>query len=155
MRPSLYLRAGVSLIVAGLILLAVNVGFSAESSPVGKWRSIDDNTGKERSIIVITEENGELKGTVEKIFTQPGDDPTHICKLCNGDRKDKPIVGMNIMWGLKKYDDTWSGGEILDPKNGKTYKCKLSLEDGGKKLKVRGYIGISLIGRTQTWHREE
>lgn len=124
-------------------------------SPVGVWRTIDDKTKKERSVIRISEvEGGELRGVVEKIFDQPGDDPAHLCKECKGDRKDQPIIGMAILWGLKKQDDGWAGGEILDPKNGKIYRAKMSLSEDGNSLNVRGFIGVSLIGRTQTWHRE-
>ena len=124
-------------------------------SPAGAWRSVDDKTKTERSIIRVTEVNGEFQGVVERIFDQPGDDPAHLCKECKGDRKDKPIIGMTILWGLKKDGDGWAGGEILDPKNGKIYRCKMSLSEDGKSLNVRGFIGISLLGRTQTWLRQE
>ena len=139
---------------AVLALLAGNT-FADTKSPVGVWKSIDDKTKSERSIIRITEVNGELNGVVEKLFDQPGDDPAHLCKECKGDRKDKPIVGMTILWGLKKDGDTWAGGEILDPHNGKIYRCKMTLSEDGKSLNVRGFIGISLIGRSQTWWREQ
>ena len=129
--------------------------FADTGSPVGKWRTIDDKSKKERSIIVITENNGELQGVVEKLFDQPGDDPAHLCKECQGDRKDKPIIGMTILWGLKRQNDGWGGGEILDPKNGKIYRCKMSLSADGNSLRVRGFIGVSLLGRTQTWQREQ
>ncbi len=135
-------------------------GFSANiladaGSPVGTWRTIDDKTKKERSIIEISEANGELTGVVKKLFDQPGEDPAHLCKDCKDARKDQPIIGMTIMWGLKKQSDGWGGGEILDPKNGKIYRAKMSLSEDGKSLKVRGFIGISLIGRTQIWLREK
>lgn len=143
-----------SLFVAAALMVASNLA-AAAGSPVGTWRSIDDKTKQDRSIIRVTEENGELRGVVEKIFDQPGDDPAHLCKECKEERKDKPIVGMTILWGLKKDGDAWAGGEILDPKNGKTYRCKMTLSDDGKSLNVRGFIGISLIGRTQTWWREQ
>ena len=80
---------------------------------------------------------------------QPADS---ICDQCPGDKKDKPVIGLEIMWDLKPYKDYWSYGEILDPENGKTYKCSIWLEDNDL-LKVRGYIGFSALGRTQTWHR--
>jgi uncharacterized protein (DUF2147 family) len=92
---------------------------------------------------------------VEKIFDQPDDDPEHLCKECKGDRKDKPIVGMTILWGLKKDGDAWTGGEILDPKNGKIYRCKITPSADGKSVDVRGFIGVSFIGRSQTWLRQE
>ncbi len=125
------------------------------SGPAGVWKTIDDKTKKERSIVRITEVNGEFRGVVEKLFDQPGDDPAHLCKDCKDERKDKPIVGMTILWGLKKDGAGWAGGEILDPKNGKIYRCKMTLGQDGKTLNVRGFIGISLIGRSQTWHREQ
>jgi uncharacterized protein (DUF2147 family) len=143
------------LVAAMLMMMLAGAALADTSSPAGVWKSIDDKTKKERSIIRITDVNGEFKGVVEKIFDQPGDDPAHLCKECKDERKDKPIVGMTILWGLKKDGDGWSGGEILDPKNGKIYRAKMSLSEDGKSLKVRGFIGISLIGRTQTWHREQ
>jgi uncharacterized protein (DUF2147 family) len=142
------------LFVAVAVMMASNLA-AAAGSPVGTWRSIDDKTKQERSIIRITEENGVLKGVVEKLFDQPGDDPGHLCKECKDERKDKPIIGMTILWGLKKDGDTWAGGEILDPKNGKIYRCKMTPSEDGKSLDVRGFIGISLIGRTQSWLRQE
>jgi uncharacterized protein (DUF2147 family) len=143
-----------SLVVAATLMIASNFAVAADS-PVGTWRTIDDKSKQARSIIKITEENGELKGVVEQLFDQPGDDPAHLCKECKGERKDKPIIGMTILWGLKKDGDTWGGGEILDPHNGKIYRCKMTLSDDGKSLNVRGFIGISLLGRTQTWLREK
>jgi len=142
--------------VAGFIALALSGGnaWAQDASPVGVWKSIDDKTRKERSIIRITEANGELQGVVEKIYDQPGDDPAHLCKECKGDLKDKPIVGMKILWGLKNDGAAWKGGEILDPKNGRVYSAKITPSKDGKSLDVRGFIGVSLIGRTQTWLKE-
>lgn len=143
--------------IMSVMLLAMFSGLlHAESmSPVGVWRTIDDKTKKERSVIRISEtESGELRGVVEKIFDQPGDDPAHLCKECKAERKDQPIIGMTILWGLKKEGEGWAGGEILDPKNGKIYRAKMSLSEDGNSLNVRGFIGVSLIGRTQVWHRE-
>ncbi|WP_224243548.1 DUF2147 domain-containing protein [Hyalangium gracile] len=124
-------------------------------SPVGRWTTIDDETKKPKSVIAIYEEGGKLFGKIEKTFPEPNEEQNPVCKKCEGALKDKPIIGMVIMRDLKKDDDEWSGGTILDPSNGKTYKVKISVEDGGKKLKVRGYIGLSLIGRTQHWVRAE
>jgi uncharacterized protein (DUF2147 family) len=142
---------------AALVLLgcASTSLMAANVSPVGTWRSIDDNTKKERSIIRIADQNGELQGVVEKLFDQPGDDPAHLCKECKGERKDKPIIGMTILWGLKQDGNSWTGGEILDPHNGKVYRCKLTPSADGKTLDVRGFIGVSFIGRSQTWLRQE
>ena len=143
-------------VMSGAAMLALLAGnaLADTGSPVGVWRTIDDKTKKERSVIRITEVNGELQGVVEQLFDQPDDDPAHLCKECRDERKDKPIIGMTILWGLKKDGAGWAGGEILDPKNGKIYRAKMSLAEDGKSLNVRGFIGISLIGRTQTWWRE-
>jgi uncharacterized protein (DUF2147 family) len=127
---------------------------AASASPVGTWKTIDDKTHQPKSLVQITEQNGVLEGKVIKVLATD-DGPNPVCKSCDGDRKDKPVEGMTIMWGLKQDGDEWNGGQILDPKNGKIYKVKLSLDGTGKKLDVHGYIGFSLIGRSQTWERQE
>lgn len=126
---------------------------AADATPVGTWKTIDDATGKAKSLVEISESGGQLHGKVVKLFNPSKPNPT--CEKCEGERKDQPIMGMEILWGLKKDGDAWSGGQILDPEKGKVYGAKLSLADGGQKLKVRGYLGISMLGRTQTWLREE
>jgi uncharacterized protein (DUF2147 family) len=124
-----------------------------ENSPVGVWKTIDDNSGKPRSLVRITENNGELRGKIEKLFLEPGENQNPVCEKCEGNLKDQPIVGMTILTGLKKDGDEYNGGKVLDPGNGKVYNSKLSLADGGKKLNMRGYIGMPMLGRTQTWIR--
>ncbi|WP_063573579.1 MULTISPECIES: DUF2147 domain-containing protein [Luteibacter] len=129
---------------------------AATDTPVGKWKTIDDDTHQVKSIVEITDNGGLLQGKVLQVLKP--DDPTDIhpvCKKCDGERKDKPIEGMTIMWGLKKDGDEWSGGQILDPAKGKIYKVTVKLVDGGKKLDVHGYIGFSLIGRSQEWVRAD
>lgn len=139
-----------------LLSCASILAYAADaSSPVGVWRTIDDKTGKEKSLVRITEVNGEFRGTIEKLFREPHEDQNPHCEKCTGDKKNKPVIGMVIMTGLKHDGEMYSGGEILDPANGKTYKCKTWLEDKGKKLHVRGFIGMALLGRTQVWVREE
>lgn len=126
----------------------------ADSSPVGLWKTIDDSTGKARSLIRISDKNGELIATVEKGLL-PSDSPNDVCDQCTGERKDKTLIGMVIMDGMKAKGDVFEGGHILDPDNGEIYKCKIKLDSTGKKLEVRGFIGVSLFGRSQTWVREE
>jgi uncharacterized protein (DUF2147 family) len=139
-----------------LILLGSATSAPADmSSPAGLWKTIDDKTGKERSLVRVSENSGVFEGRIEQIFDLPGDDPSHLCKLCEGERKNQPIIGMNFLWGLKKDGDQYAGGQILDPNNGKIYRAKMKLSEGGRKLEVRGFIGISLFGRSQTWLREE
>jgi uncharacterized protein (DUF2147 family) len=124
-------------------------------SPVGLWKTIDDNSGKPGGLIRIALLNGLYQGKIEKIFPEPGEDPNPKCVKCEGARHNQPVIGMTFLWGLTKQGDEYQGGEILDPKTGKVYRAKLKLEDGGKKLNVRGFIGFSLLGRTQVWYREE
>jgi uncharacterized protein (DUF2147 family) len=133
--------------------LSASIAYANDLSPAGLWKTIDDNTNKPRSLVRITEQNGTLFGVVEKGLDPQDEGKT--CEKCTDSRKDKPIRGMMIMQGLQKDGDVFDGGEILDPENGKTYKCKLKLLDNGSKLEVRGYIGISLLGRSQIWLREE
>jgi len=128
---------------------------AAQTSPVGRWTTVDDVTGKVKSIVSIWEENGKLYGKIEEVINPDPDNPKRICLHCQGDLKDKPLAGLRILWDMAKDGDQWSGGRILDPHNGKVYKCSLALQDGGKKLKVRGFIGFSLLGRTQYWSRKE
>jgi uncharacterized protein (DUF2147 family) len=141
-----------------LLACAVLAGTAAAqtTTPAGVWRTIDDKTGKERSVVRIEEVNGAYQGRVEQLLNrQPDDDPDNLCRKCEGERKDKPILGMTILWGLKKDGEQYTGGEILDPKNGKVYRAKMKVLDGGRKLEVRGFIGVSLLGRSQTWVREQ
>lgn len=126
----------------------------ADNSPVGLWKTIDDSIGKPRSLIRISDKNGELFATVEKGLL-PSDKPNDTCDKCEGARKDKPLIGMMIMDGMKAKGDIYEGGHILDPDNGKVYKCKIKLDSTGKQLDVRGFIGVSLFGRSQIWMREE
>jgi uncharacterized protein (DUF2147 family) len=145
------------MILGAVALLFAFAASAADSTgPVGLWKTIDDKTKMPRSLVRIVEVNGVYEGRIEQLLNrQPDDDPDNLCRACPGDRKDKPLIGMTILSGLKKDGDAYTGGEILDPKNGKTYRCKMEMIEGGKKLNVRGFIGISLIGRTQTWLREQ
>jgi uncharacterized protein (DUF2147 family) len=128
----------------------------AQDTPVGLWKSIDDASGKPTALIRITDTGGELQGRIEKLFRTPEEDQNPRCALCQGDRKDQPITGMTILNGLKRDgNNEYAGGEILDPKNGKVYKSKLMVREGGRKLEVRGYIGMPMLGRSQVWLRQE
>lgn len=138
-----------------VMLLAPAFAAAADlTSPVGRWKTIDDESGKERSLVEITDTGTELQGRILKIFYQPGDKIDPVCELCDGEMKNKPVIGMTFLWGLKREGDEWTGGGVLDPKNGKIYNAKVSLTDGGARLRMRGYIGTPLLGRTQVWLRE-
>ena len=129
----------------------------AQETPVGLWKTVDDKTGQPRSLVRIVESQGVLSGKIEKLLRKPEEDQNPLCNDCGGDLKGAPMLGMAIMAGMKKEDEkpVWSGGTILDPKTGKTYKSTMELIEGGKKLSVRGYIGIPLLGRSQVWERPE
>lgn len=144
-------------LIASIALLAQPASAessSPASSPLGRWKTIDDITGKAKSIVLIWEENGKLFGKVQKLLNPDPQNPNPRCEDCSGDQKGKPVVGLQILQNLSKDGNAWSGGTILDPATGKIYKCLVSVLDGGAKLKVRGFIGISLLGRTQYWQRE-
>jgi uncharacterized protein (DUF2147 family) len=128
------------------------------ASPVGRWKTVDDSTGKVKSIVAIREENGKLYGTIEQLFDPPVPHPT--CYLCTGDLKDRPLVGLRILWdfvpdGGHQDGSEWSGGQVLDPETGKIYRASIALEDGGKKLRLHGYFLVTLLGRTEHWLRAE
>lgn len=139
-----------SVILVGIYFLSVFV--NAQTSITGKWKTIDDQTGKEKSIVEIYLKDNKLYGRVFKILT-PGQE-NKLCTACEGENKNKPIKGMVIIDGLTQKGEEWTNGTILDPNNGKKYNCYLKLLSPNL-LKVRGYIGFSLIGRTQYWYRVE
>lgn len=140
------------------LLAACSFGSAfAQMSPTGVWKTIDDDTKKEKSLVRIVETGGVLSGKIEK-FLDPASPPNATCTECSDDRKGQPILGMTIIRGVKKNtekDAQWDGGWILDPVNGKTYRVRFRPTDGGAKLEVRGYIGTPMFGRTQTWLRVE
>lgn len=129
----------------------------AQSSPEGLWRTIDDQTGAPRSEVRIEVRDGVLTGRVVRGLL-PGDTQTRKCVKCPGARKDQPIVGMAILTGLRASrgdPQTWEGGEILDPDSGSVYSARVRLDKSGKVLEMRGFVGVSLFGRTQKWQRVE
>ncbi len=147
------------LIGAGLLVAAgaLAPGLAcAQVTPVGLWKTIDDDGKTEKSLVRITESAGLLSGRIEKIF-----DPAKasaVCEKCTDERKGKPVLGLTILRKVsaaKDDPDLWEGGDITDPNNGKTYRVRLKPVEGGKKMEVRGYVGTPLLGRTQTWIRME
>jgi uncharacterized protein (DUF2147 family) len=147
------LRASAKRCLAALWLCAGASTF-AQTTPVGLWKTIDDSSGKERSLVRIGEVGGVLSGRIDKRLDADSK-PTDVCDKCSDDRKDKPLAGLEIIRGAKRTDGTaqWDGGRILDPDNGKVYRLRLTPLDGGKKLEVRGYIGPFF--RNQQWIRVE
>lgn len=139
-------------VAAGLLLAAAGAFAQGAASPVGLWKTIDDETKQAKSLVRILEQDGALIGRVEKILTDKADAK---CDKCTDDRKDQPVKGMTIIAGMRKAGEQWEGGKILDPQNGKVYSSLMKLLDGGRKLEVRGYVGAALFGRSQVWLREE
>ncbi len=139
-------------LIAITLLATAGVAF-AQATPVGLWKTIDDDTKQEKSLVRISDAGGTLSGKIEKLLDPAKQDSK--CDKCTDARKDQPVLGMNIIEGVKKNESEghWEGGTILDPNNGKTYKLRLTPKDGGKTLEVRGYIGF--FYRNQTWQRVE
>jgi len=142
---------------ATVIFLAAGVAAGQSStpasSPLGAWKTVNER-GEPEGLVRIVEVAGELRGTVEKVYSPPAPEPDPVCIACSGERRDQRVIGMQILSGLRWDGEQYSGGEILDPNNGKSYRCLLRVVDAGRKLEVRGYIGISLLGRTQVWLRD-
>ena len=144
---------GVILGVVAAFSLGAHPTTISERSPAGLWKTIDDRTHKPRGTIRIFEDNGVLTGRIESSFNPA--ERNERCEKCSGDRKGAPVIGMVVMRGVTRHGGEYDGGEILDPETGFVYRCKVALSRDGDKLLVRGYLGVSLLGRTQTWTRLE
>ena len=140
-------------VIAAILALSAAAA-SAQMTPVGLWKTIDDDGKTEKSLVRIVDKGGVLLGTIEKVFEADKQDAR--CDKCSDDRKAKPIVGLQIIRGVKQDTDdktVWAGGEVLDPNNGKSYRTRLRVMDGGRKLEMRGYLAF--FYRSQTWIRVE
>ena len=146
-------RIGILAALALVLLIQAGPGRADDSSPAGLWRTFDDKTGRERGLVRIWEQDGILYGSVAG--TVDPAEARRTCDKCRDDRKDRPILRLNIIRGMKRDGDRWAGGQILDPETGETYRCSMRLQGGGSKLVVRGYLGISLLGRSQVWVRAQ
>jgi uncharacterized protein (DUF2147 family) len=150
--PKIIARTG-TFLLSVFMLISVPLLAAAET-PVGVWKNIDDITGQAKALIEISANAGVLQGRIVQLFRRPDEEQNPLCAKCSGAQHEQPVLGMTILTGLKKDGDEWNDGAILDPNNGKVYSCKITLIDGGTKLEVRGFIGISLFGRTQVWERQ-
>ena len=139
-----------ALLLAAAQLMAAHA--SEANSPVGVWKTFDDKTGAARAIVRIYEQDGKLFGRIEQTFKPGGEH--RVCVPCTDERKNKPVVGLIIIRNIKRDGNEYSGGDILDPESGWVYRCKMHLEQDGQRLVLRGYIGVSLLGRSQTWQRQ-
>ena len=138
-------------VLLALLLCLATTAHAQTASPIGNWRTFDDHTGKERSLVRISDTPAGLSARI--LSTADPEDGKHVCDKCEGDRKNQPIIGLEFMRGMRPDGDEWAGGRVLDPETGSEYHCEMHLEDGGRKLVLRGYIGFSFIGRSQTWLR--
>lgn len=144
------LRRWLSLLALAALLL-VPRGARAADQAVGFWTTIDDDGKTPTSVVQIFSKAGKLHGKIVELINPREKAPK--CSACEGKKHNQSILGMEILWGLEPDGNEWSGGHILDPKNGNEYSCYIEVIDAGKRLKVRGYIGIALLGRTQYWRK--
>ena len=141
-------------LAALLILSSAALATAGGPTPVGLWRVIDDVSGEAEALVRINERDGVYEGTIIEVFVRPGVAPNSGCELCPGERKDRPVKGLTILTGLTRHGDTYDGGEILDPDSGDLYHCTVRVSADNDRLFVRGYLGFSIFGRTQTWLRQ-
>jgi uncharacterized protein (DUF2147 family) len=147
-------------LVTGFVaLLSLTVGghaIGADMSPVGLWQAVDPDTKQPTGWFAVTENNGVYDGSLVKMFLQPGQDPNEVCDKCTGDRHNQPWLGLQIIRGMKPDPDSgdkFTGGTILDPRDGHVYDAMMTLTPDGQTLVVRGYLGFSLLGRNEYWTR--
>jgi uncharacterized protein (DUF2147 family) len=143
------------LIILG-VAIVVGVGTAAaqsEPSAVGLWEQVDEKTGKPESWFRITERNGVYHGNIVKIFFKPGEDTNWACDKCEGSERGAPVLGLALIKGMQRKGLAYEQGTIMDPRDGQVYRALMNLSSDGKTLEVRGYLGISLFGRSQTWNR--
>jgi uncharacterized protein (DUF2147 family) len=126
---------------------------SAELTAVGLWEQVDEKTGKAESWFRITEKNGVYQGTIVKIFFKPGEDENWVCDKCEGEERGKPVLGLTLIKGMQRNGSAYENGTIMDPRDGTVYRALMRLSPDGQKLEVRGFLGISLLGRSQYWNR--
>jgi uncharacterized protein (DUF2147 family) len=142
--------ASFTIVLAGVPAAALRAADA--QSPLGLWKTVDDKTGTPRAMVRIYLQDGKYFGRIEQSFA-PGAE-TRVCSVCTDERKNQPIIGLLIIRNVTPRDGEYGGGDILDPDTGSVYRCKFRLDKDGTVLVVRGFIGISLLGRTQTWQRQ-
>ena len=142
-------------VLAGALLLGA-AAFplrAAEPTAAGLWEQVDEKSGKPESWFKITERNGVYLGNIVKIFFKPGEDENWVCDKCEGDERGKPVLGLALIKGMQRKGLEYENGTIMDPRDGSVYSALMKISPDGQKLEVRGYLGLVIFGRTQTWNR--
>jgi uncharacterized protein (DUF2147 family) len=148
------MRARLIIFSAMMLLVSAVHSVSADQSPLGLWQAVDDDTKQPSGWFLISQQNGVYAGKIVKMFLKPGEDPNSVCDQCKDDRHNHPWLGLELIRGMQQEsDDKYSGGTILDPRDGKIYKATLKVSPDGQTLIVRGYLGVELLGRNQYWTR--
>jgi uncharacterized protein (DUF2147 family) len=148
------MRAILLIFVALVSFIAASNGLHADSSPLGLWQAVDDDTKQPTGWFLIREQNGVYTGIIAKMYLKPGEDPNAVCDQCKDDRKNHTWLGLELIRGMQQESaDKYAGGTILDPRDGKVYKATMTVSPDGQTLTVRGYLGVELLGRNQYWQR--
>ena len=151
------MRASLQNLVGSGVVFGVLIGAlplpAGEPTAVGLWEQVDENSGKAESWFKIVERNGVYVGNIVKMFPKPGDDENWLCDRCEGDERGKPVLGLALIKNMQRNGLSYENGTIMDPRDGKVYRALMRLSPDGQKLEVRGYLGISLFGRSQVWNR--
>ena len=156
MRASLLKLTALGALALGAVALvgATSVPLqAADPSAVGVWEQVDENSGKPESWFKIVQRNGVYEGNIVKIFFKPGEDENWVCSKCEGSEKGAPVLGLALIKGMRRNGLSYEDGTIMDPRDGAVYRALMKLSPDGQKLEVRGYLGISLFGRSQVWNR--
>jgi uncharacterized protein (DUF2147 family) len=145
---------GAAFILAAVLLGAATLPLrAADQTAVGLWEQVDEKSGKPESWFKISERNGVYQGNIVKIFFKPGEDENWVCDKCEGDERGKPVLGLALIKNMQRNGNLYENGTIMDPRDGSVYKAKMTLSGDGKTLEVRGFLGFSLLGRSQYWNR--
>jgi uncharacterized protein (DUF2147 family) len=148
------MRARYVIVAAALAsLLGGGVAHSADPTAAGLWQAVDRDSGQPTGWFLFRDHDGVFDGTIVKMYLKPGESPGVTCDKCKDDRKDRPWLGLEIIRGMKRDNLSYTGGTILDPRNGNVYNAMMTLTPDGQTLVVRGYLGISLLGQNQYWTR--